>query len=111
MARNFRNSGKRPIVSNKEIIDGAFLIVAGGVTTDINLAISTNDYVGTVGTCPIGTSILGFYLEISSNNVDNIVGRTDWYLYKREYGLAVSGYPTPGATGGHDHRKAIYFVD
>jgi len=103
-----RGQGKRPIVSNKEIVDGVFFIVVGGVTTDIDIATSVNDYTGTVGTCPQGSSILGFYLEISTSNVDNIVGRTDWYLCKRNGNLAVANFPTPGATGGTLNRKYIF---
>jgi len=109
MAR-FRRQGmaKRPIVSNKEIVDSVVFIVAGGVTTDIDLATAVNDYTGTVGTVPLGTSILGFYLEISTNNVDNIVGRTDWFLCKRNGGAGFASFPTPGATGGHVNRKFIF---
>lgn len=108
MARRFRQQGKRPIVSNKEIVDSVVFIVAGGVTTDIDIATVVNDYVGTVGTCPLGASLMGFYLEISTNNVDNIVGRTDWFLCKRDNGLATTNYPTPGATGGNIRRKWIF---
>ncbi len=99
---------KRPIVSNKEIVDSVVFIVAGGVTTDIDIATAINDYTGTVGTVPLGSSILGFYLETSTNNVDNIVGRTDWFLVKRDNGLATTNYPTPGATGGNIRRKFIF---
>jgi len=107
MAR-FRGMGKRPIVSNKEIIDGVFLIVVGGVTTDITLASTINTYAGTVGTCPHGTKILGFYLDASIMNVDNIVGRTDWYLCKVNGGQSITNYPTPGSTGGNQLRKLIF---
>ncbi len=101
-------SAKRPIVSNKEIIDSVVFIVAAGVTTDIDIASATNDYTGTVGTVPLGASVLGFYLETSTNNVDDIVGRTDWFLTKRDGGLAISNWPTPGATGGTLRRKFIF---
>jgi len=108
MAR-FRGRGqKRPIVSNKEIVDSVVFIVAGGVTTDIDIASAVNDYTGTVGTCPLGANILGFYLETSTSNTDNIVGRTDWYLVKRTSGISASGFPTPGATGGSQFRKWIF---
>ena len=106
----FRQGGqaKRPIVSNKEVVDTVVFIVAGGVTTDIDIASTVNDYVGSVGTIPHGSSILGFYLETSTSNVDNIVGRTDWYLCKRTSGVGVGSFPTPGATGGHAFRKWIF---
>ncbi len=109
MVRRFgRQLGKRPITSNKEIVDITALIVAGGTGTDVDLLTQVNDYTGTVGTCPLGASLLGFYLEVSSNNVDNIIGRTDWYLCKREGGEAFTSFPTPGATGGTLKRRWIY---
>lgn len=83
-------------------------IVAGGTTTDIDIASTVNSYTGTVGTVPIGASILGFYLETSINNVDNIVGRTDWFLCKRTSGTPFTSFPTPATTGGHVFRKWIF---
>ncbi len=106
--RSYRASAKRPILSNKEILDTTVLIVAGGVTTDVDLATATNNYTGTVGTCPLGSTIIGFYLEVSSNNVDNIIGRTDWYLCKRNAGDAFTNFPTPANTGGDVRRKYIF---
>ena len=103
-----RQTSKRPIVSNKEIVDSVVFIVAGGVTTDIDVASQVNDYTGTVGTCPQGSKILGFYLETSTNNVDNIVGRIDWFLCKRQGDRLVTAYPTPGASGGAQLRKLIF---
>ncbi len=107
MARRMRQA-KRPIVSNKEIFDGTFLLVSAGVTTDIDIASAINNYVGTIGTCPLGAKILGFYLETSYNLSQVIVGRVDWYLCKRESGRQIGGFPTPGATGGTELRKRIY---
>ncbi len=109
MGRRFnRQQGKRPIVSGKEIVDSVVFIVAGGTTTDIDIATSVNNYTGTVGTVPFGATVLGFYLETSTSNVDNIVGRTDWFLCKRDAGLALTNYPIPGATGGTLRRKMIF---
>ncbi len=105
---NRSSQAKRPILSNKEIIDNTVLIVAGGVTTDVALAQSLNNYTGTVGTCPLGSTILGFYLEVSMNNVDNIIGRSDWYLCKRNGDRLLSEFPTPANTGGHKLRKFIF---
>ena len=84
------------------------LIVAGGVTTDIDIAVAVNNYTGGVGDVPMGSSVLGFYLETSTNNVDNIVGRTDWYLCKRPGNRGIGDYPSPGATGGSEVRKLIF---
>jgi len=98
-----------PIVSNKEVIDGVFLIVAGGVITDVEIADAVNDYTGTVGTLPTNATLKGFYLETSYANVDNIVGRLDWYLCKRPGSAqAITAYPTPGSTGGTIFRSRIF---
>ncbi len=109
MARFNRSSlAKRPIVSNKEILDLTLLIVAGGVTSDFVVATTVDNYTGTVGTQPQGSSLLGFYLEISSNNVDNIIGRSDWYLCKIPSGISIASFPVPSATGGNAFRKHIF---
>jgi len=105
-SRKLRNI---PIVSNKEVIDAVFLIVAGGVITDAKLATAVNDYTGTVGTLPVNAEIKGFYLETSYANVDNIVGRLDWYLCKNPGGgQAITNFPSPGATGGTVFRSKIF---
>jgi len=105
--RNFQSS-KRPIVSNKEIIDTVAFLVTGGVTTDINIASAVNNYTGTIGTQPLGSSLLGFYIETSASNGDSIVNRIDWYLCKRTSGTPFSSFPIPGATGGDVNRKWIF---
>ncbi len=107
MARFRRGRGQSVVVSNKEIIDPVFLLVSAGVTTDINIAQSINNYTGTVGTCPLGAKIRGFYIEASYNLAQVIVGKFDWYLCKRESGRSFPDFPTPGATGGHELRKRI----
>lgn len=83
-------------------------IVTAGVTTDINIAVAVNDYGGTVGTCPLGCTILGFYLETSMSNNDSIIGRSDWLLCKRDNGLAATNFPVPGASGGANRRKFVF---
>ncbi len=107
MARRGQSS-KRPIVSNKEIVDVTFLLVSAGVTTNVDLVTAVNDYTGTVGTCPLGAKVLGIYIEASYNLSQVIVGRFDWYICKRESARAVGEFPTPGVTGGHVLRKRIY---
>lgn len=83
-------------------------IVAGGVITDIDIATAVNDYTGGVGDVPLGATILGFYLETSTNNVDNIVGRTDWFIAERKAGITTGNLPTPGSSGGHNQRSNIF---
>ncbi len=107
MAR-FRQMAKRPIVSNKEIVDAAIILTPGGTETTINLAVAVNSYTGVVGQCPLGARILGFYLESSYNLGQNIVGRFDWYLCKRKAGRLFVDFPTAGATGGAPLRKDIF---
>ncbi len=107
MAR-FRQSGKQPIVSNKEVVDVVTLLVSAGVVTDIDIATQINDYAGTVGTVPLGAKILGFYLEASYVLSQNIVGRFDWLLTKRESNRAFSDMPVPGAVGGDKLRKKVF---
>ena len=107
--RGNRKLGLVPIVSNKEVVDAAFLIVAAGVTTDVSLTLAVNDYTGTVGTCPVNCQIKGFYLETSYNSTGTVIGRLDWYLVKAPgHGVAITGYPTPGATGGSKYRSLIF---
>lgn len=108
MARFNRLSAKHPIVSNKEIIDSVVLLATGGVTTNLDIATEVSDYTGVTGTMEVGTKILGFYLEISYNLNQNIVGNFDWYLCKRESGRVTGDFPLPGATGGTQLRKRIY---
>ncbi len=105
--RRRQGSAKRPIVSNKEIVDSVSLIVPAGTTTSIDVATSVNDYSGGVGTCPLGSSILGFYVESSFSTVGGI-GRLDWLLCKRNAGLAAVNFPTPGASGGDVRRKYVF---
>jgi len=96
------------VVSNKEVVDAATLLVVAGVTTDITVATAVNNYTGTVGTCPLGAKIRGFYLETSYNLSQNIVGRADWFICKPEGGRATVDFPIPGSTGGHQLRKRIF---
>ncbi len=107
MARG-RRTGKAPIVSNKEIVDSVSLLVPAGTTTIVNIATVVNDYIGSVGTMPHATNILGFYIESSYNLSQNIVGRLDWFLAKRESNRSTGSFPTPGATGGDTLRKSIF---
>jgi len=103
-----RGQSKRPIVSNKEIVDAVTLLVTAGVRTNIALATQVNNYTGTVGTCPLGSKILGFYVETSYNLSQVIVGRFDWYICKRDSGRSSADFPAPGATGGDVLRKKIF---
>jgi len=96
------------IVSNKEIVDSVNLLVTAGVTTDIVIATAVNNYTGTVGTCPLGSKIRGFYLEASYNLAQVIVGKFDWYIAKLDSNRVFADLPTPGATGGATLRKKIF---
>jgi len=102
-------TGKRPIASNKEIIDGTFITVAAGVTTDLSVLLEVNDYVGTVGTCPLGATVLGFYIEASVIDVSgsDLSHRIDWFLAKKEE-IGILSFPVPGSTGGSALRSKIF---
>lgn len=106
----YRRQGmaKRPINSNKEVVDIVALLVAAGVTTDVDIATAVNSYAGVVGTVPLGSSILGFYLETSTATTDSSVARTDWYLCKRTSLTPFGSFPIPGSTGGSPNRKWIF---
>jgi len=108
VARFRQQLSKRPINSNKEIVDAVTFLIVGGVTTDIDILTTVDDYIGNAGTVPIGSSVNGFYLETSTQINDTILGRLDWYLVKRDNGNSVGNYPLPGATGGHPRRKFIF---
>ena len=94
--------------SNKEVIDGVFLKVTGGTRTDVSVALAVNDYVGTVGTCPIGSKVKGIFIEWSYNADSTLEGRLDWYFAKFPGSLNFAAFPLPGATGGHINRKFIF---
>ncbi len=108
MGYSRRSQAKRPIHSNKEIVDTVALLVVGGTITDVNILETVNNYTGTVGTAALGSSVLGFYLETSVSGADSIVARTDWYLCKRPGNRTLTDYPTPGSTGGSPQRKWIF---
>ncbi len=68
-----------------------------------------NDYIGTVGTCPLGASVNSFYIESSFDNVDiDFISRIDWYLAKPTQGTGFSALPVPGSTGGSTSRNRIF---
>jgi len=99
---------KRPIVSNKEIVDSVSLLVPAGVTTDIDILTTVNNYVGTVGTVPLGAMVLGFYIETSTSATATATTQVDWFLVKRNAALGFGNFPAPGATGGNVRRKFIF---
>ncbi len=94
--------------SNKEVVDGVFLKVTGGVITDVIVCAPVNDYIGTVGTCPISAKVKGCFIEWSYNADSTIEGRLDWFFAKQPAGVPLSSFPTPGATGGDPRRKFIF---
>ncbi len=101
-----RGFSLRPVRSVKEIVDGVFLAVAGGVITVVAVATAVNDYTGAVGTCPIGATIKALYVEASYSNQGTIRARIDWLLGKSPSNLPFG--PVPGATGGDPERKWIF---
>ncbi len=93
----------RPINSVKEIVDSVILAVAAGVTSTVLLGTAVNDYVGTVGTFPVGSKVSSIYLFVQilpTATTENV----DWYFAKSPSTITL---PTPGATGGTPARKYI----
>ncbi len=96
----------RPVHTNKEIVDSVTLGVSGGINTTVALATSVNDYTGTVGTCPIGSSIKAINLQVTYQSNEATTGRLDWYLMKNPANQITQ--PIPGATGGDPARKFVF---
>ncbi len=108
MPRRFQRRLQSIVRSNKEVLDLTFLGVTGAVITDVTLADAVNDYVGTVGTCPISAKIKGFFIEWSYNGDGPLSGNMDWYVAKAGAGNGIASFPTPGSTGGNILRKYIF---
>lgn len=94
--------------SNKEIFDSVTLAVGAGITTFVVFATAVNDYVGTVGTCPLGATIKALNVQVSYQSGDAAAARMDWYICKQNGAAAGLVLPTPGATGGSPFRKFIF---
>jgi len=93
-------------ISNKEIVDVVLLGVAGATVSTSTIATTVNDYVGTVGTCPLGAIIKGFELMVSYG-VSTVPARFDWYLAKNVANSIGGNLPVPGASGGSSTRRFI----
>ncbi len=93
----------RPINSVKNIVDGTFLGVAAATDTDVNLAVTVNDYTGGVADVPIGAKISSVYLFVQVISTTG-TANADWFVIRRPSGVTL---PTPGATGGAVQRKFI----
>ncbi len=102
--RKSRRNRGAVVVQNKEIVDAINLANVGNVVSNISLATTVNDYVGTVGTCPLGAAIKGFELQISYAS-SLVPARMDWYLIKN-VGSQIVG-PTPGQIGGNVARRWV----
>ncbi len=95
----------RPVIhTRKEIVDSVNLGVTGGVTTNIPLATTVNDYVGAVGTVEVGAVIKWIYLFVQILPSTTGTANVDFYVIKSPAGVPT---PVPGATGGSPSRKFI----
>jgi len=91
------------IHSQKEIFDTTNLGVAAGVITTTTFITVVNDYVGTVGTVPVGAKVFGIYL-FNQIIPEAVLTNVDMYVLKRPAGVV---NPVPGATGGDPARKYV----
>ncbi len=98
-----RGMALRPINSVKNIIDGTFLAVAAGVTTNVVLATTVNDYTGGVTEVPIGAKVSSIYLFVQVLPTAG-TANVDFYVAKKPDGVSL---PVAGATGGSPARKFI----
>ncbi len=98
-----RSMALRPINSNKEIIDGVFIGVAAGVVTALTWGLTINDYIGGVGSIPLGSKVNGVYFFINIQP-QAAVGVINFYITKFPSGAVP---PIPGVTGGDVFRKFI----
>ncbi len=93
----------RPVVSSKEIVDSTLLAVTAATTSVVPVASQVNDYVGTVGTVPLGGKVGSVFLFIQLIETAT-TSNVDWYIAKRPTDTVL---PVPGATGGSTARKFI----
>ena len=94
----------RPVHSVKQVVDSTLLGVSGGTNSTVDLVTAVDDYVGTVGTAPIGATVKGIYLFVQIQNESSSVN-VDWFVWKNP----ANGFTavTPGATGGALKRRWI----
>lgn len=99
-----RGLALRPVQTRKEIVDGTFLGVAGGTTTQVDLLTAQDNYVGGVGTVRTGAVVKAIYLFVQIVNESSSVN-VDWYVFKKAANVVLG--PVPGASGGDNERRFI----
>ncbi len=107
LARHFRRGSGlrlRPINSVKEIVDSTLLGIVAGVKTTVVLGTALNDYIGGVGTFPVGSKVSSVYIFAQFIQDGTGVSNVDWYFFKLPGAIPTA---TPGATGGDVFRKFI----
>ncbi len=103
VARYNRGLRLRPVHTNKDVVDSTLLGVAAGVTSAVVVCTVVDDYVGTVGTVPLGTTVRSVYYFVQilpTTTTENV----DFYMTKSPAGVTL---PIPGSVGGHPARKYI----
>ncbi len=103
MPRYRSRMAMRPINSVKEIVDSTQLGIVAGTTIVVVLATAVNDYVGAVGTVPVGAKVNGMFLFVQMVSATG-TGNSDWFIAKIPEAVVL---PTPGATGGTVARRFI----
>ncbi len=100
-----RGMSLRPINSVKNIVDSVLLGVTGGTITNVDVAVTVNDYTGTANEVPIGCKISSVYLFIQILPALG-TANVDWFIAKAPNAV-ITALPVPGATGGTLERKYI----
>ncbi len=105
----FRQSRQgAPIVSVKNILDLTATGVAAGVTTDLVIASSINNYTGGAGDVPIGCQVKNVWVSYSYNFAQGFPTRMDMFICKQPGSLGVASIPVPGNTTGDVFRRQIF---
>ncbi len=108
MPRFRRSRQGAPITSSKNILDLTATGVAAGVTTDLEIVSTVNDYTGGAAQVPIGAHVKNVWISYSYNFAQGFPTRMDMYICKQQGVLGIANLPVPGNTTGHTFRRQIF---
>lgn len=96
-----------PVKSVKEVLDTTLVGITGGVTTNLTLAQTLQDYAGSQFTHPVGAALRSIYLFVQIITIA-ANANVDWYIYKRRGEQQAADFPIPGVTGASVVRNQIF---